>query len=127
MRSTKLRRRFAPLLTAVFGVMLSACGDDQPLDPTAPIATVTVTADTSVLAPGESTQLVATASRADGQVVSDAAFTWLSEAPGVATVSATGQVTALGAGIAVLAATSGSVTGTVTITVRVPVASVTLD
>lgn len=127
MHSTTLRRQFAPLLAIAFAVSLSACGDNEPLDPTTQIATVTVTADTSVLAPGESTQLVATASRADGQVVSDAAFTWLSEAPAVATVSATGQVTALGAGTAVLTATTGTVSGTVTITVRVPVASVTLS
>ena len=128
MRSTTLRPRFAPLLAAAFVAALSACGDaDQPFDPGTTIATVTVTADASELAPGESTQLVATASSADGEVVSDAAFTWESEAPAVATVDATGQVTALGSGTAVLAATSGAVRGTVTITVRVPVASVTLS
>ena len=125
MRST-LRRPFG-LLTTVFTASLSACSDAaQPLDPASDIATVTVAADTTVLAPGESTQLVATASDADGEVVSGAAFTWESEAPAVATVNAAGQVTALGAGSALLAATSDGVRGTVTITVRVPVASVSL-
>jgi CubicO group peptidase (beta-lactamase class C family) len=70
---------------------------------------------------------VASASTAGGQAASAAAFTWLSEAPAVATVDAAGRVTAVSPGTAVIAATAGAVRGTVTITVRVvPVASLTL-
>jgi alpha-amylase len=79
---------------------------------------VTVTATTTTLSPGQSTQLVASAATAGGQAASAAPFTWLSEAPAVATVDAAGRVTAVSAGTAVIAATAGTVRGTVTITVQ---------
>ena len=112
-------RRSALLLAAILAASLNACGEAKP--PTAPapsIATVTVTAATTGLSPGQSTQLVASAATAGGEAVRAAAFTWLSEAPTVATVDAAGRVTAVSAGTAAIAAAAGTVRGTVTITVQ---------
>jgi CubicO group peptidase (beta-lactamase class C family) len=61
---------------------------------------------------------VARAATADGQAVSPAPFTWLSEAPAVARVDAAGHVAAVSAGTAVITATAGTVRSTVTITVQ---------
>ncbi|MDF1504638.1 serine hydrolase [Roseisolibacter sp. H3M3-2] len=120
-------RRFALLIAATLAASLGACGGgggDAPA-PTAPpgpttpsIATVAVTASTPVLSPGQSTQLAASAARADGQGAAVATFAWLSETPAVATVDATGRVTAVSPGTAVIAATAGAVRGSTTITVR---------
>ena len=120
-------RRARPLralvvLAATLVASLSACGGGgdtkAPTAPTAPIATVKVTASTTSLVPGESTQLVASASTAEGQPASGAQFTWLSDAPAIATVDAAGRVTAVSPGTAAIAATAGTVSGAVTITVR---------
>jgi CubicO group peptidase (beta-lactamase class C family) len=130
---SSVRHPVALLLAATLAASLSACGgggDAKP--PTAPapsIATVTVTAVTTALLPGQSTQLVASAAMAGGQAANGAAFTWLSEAPAVATVDAAGRVTAVSAGTAVIAARAGTVRGTATITVQAapagPVANLT--
>jgi CubicO group peptidase (beta-lactamase class C family) len=79
---------------------------------------VKVSAGATSLVPGESTQLVASASTASGKVMSGAQFTWLSDAPAVATVDAAGRVTAVSPGTAAIGATAGTVRGAVTITVR---------
>ena len=126
-RDSQVTVRRAPLLRALLlaatlAASLGACGGGgdakEPTAPTAPIAAVTVTAGATALAPGEATQLAASASTAGGQAVSGAQFTWLSEAPAVATVDAAGRVTAVSAGTAAIAATAGTVRGAVTITVR---------
>ena len=126
-----VRRVSALLLAAVLAASQNACGGDAkaPTAPAPSVATVTVTATTTTLSPGQSTQLVPSAATADGQAVSAAAFTWLSEAPAVATVDAAGRVTAVSAGTAVIAATAGTARGTVTITIQAgpagPVANLT--
>jgi CubicO group peptidase (beta-lactamase class C family) len=123
-----VRRPLASLLAVALAAALGACGGDAeaPTAAAPAIAAVTVAAATTTLSPGQSTQLAASAATADGQAASAAAVTWLSEAPGVATVDAAGRVTAVSAGTAVIAATAGAVRGTVTITVRAgPAAPVT--
>jgi CubicO group peptidase (beta-lactamase class C family) len=125
----QVRRPSALLLAAVLATSLPACGGDAkaPTAPAPPIATVTVTAATTTLVPGQATQLVASAATAGGQAAHVATYTWLSEAPAVATVNASGRVTAMSAGTAVIVATAGTVRSTVTITVQAapvgPVAS----
>jgi len=110
------------LISAVLVSSLSACGGDgdatAPTAPALPIAMVTVIATTTTLVPGQSTQLGSSASAAGGQAVSVASYAWLSEAPAIATVDVAGRVTALSAGTAVIAATAGTVRGTITITVQ---------
>lgn len=113
-----VRRLSALLLAATAAASLNACDAKAPTAPGPSIAAVTVTAVTTTFVPGQSTQLVASAATAGGEAVSAAAFTWRSEAPAVAAVDAAGRVTALSAGTAVIAATAGTVRGTVTITVQ---------
>ena len=103
--------------TAVCLACDKAAVEPQPVE-LARVATVTVTAATTTFVPGQSTQLVAKAATADGQAVGAATVTWLSEAPGVATVDAVGRVTAVSAGTAAIVATAGTMRGTVTITVQ---------
>jgi len=114
-------RPFALLLAATLAASLNACGGGDggtTFEPEAPVATVTVTAVTTTFVPGQSTQLSTSAATAAGQPVSGAALTWLSEAPAVAMVDASGRVTAVSPGTAVIAATAGTVRGAVTITVQ---------
>ena len=90
-----------------------------------PVATVTVAPDPSDLVVGATAQLVATTTSATGATLSGRAVAWTSGAPGIASVSSTGLVTALGPGSAVIFATSEGKVGTATVNVRrIPVASV---
>ncbi|HLB37379.1 MAG TPA: Ig-like domain-containing protein [Gemmatimonadales bacterium] len=66
---------------------------------------------------GVTAQLGATVQDANGEGMPGAAVTWTSSDPDVATVSATGLVTAVGNGTAIITATSGGVSGTATVTV----------
>ena len=118
MKSVQIMPVIASLL------FVGACSEDATTTPenkTAPITAVTVTAGATSLAPGEATQLSATATTAAGQVVSGAQFAWLSDASNVATVDATGRVTAVSPGTAAISATAGTVRGTATLTVKAPV------
>ncbi len=91
-----------------------------------PIATVTI-AEPGVLVPGELAPLQATARDAAGAVLEGRAFTWTSASAAVATVSATGVVTAVAPGTAEIRATSEGITGSATVTViPVPIATLTL-
>src|SRR5690242_725388 len=80
------------------------------------IATVTVTPATNTIVVGASVQLKATAYNATGTVLTKAVFTWATSNAAVATVSATGLMTAVGSGSATISATSGTVTATSTVT-----------
>jgi hypothetical protein len=105
----------------VWLLFVTGCGDSPTTPPAPVIATVTITAGATSLTTGESTQLVASAMTAGGQVVSGAQFVWLSEAQSVATVDAEGRVTAVNPGTASISATAGTVRGAVTITVKAPI------
>jgi alpha-tubulin suppressor-like RCC1 family protein len=80
------------------------------------VAAVTVTPATNTIAIGASVQLKATAYNATGSVLSKATFTWTTTNSAVATVSATGLMTAIGQGSATITATSGGVAGSAAIT-----------
>jgi len=93
---------------------------------TIPVARVDVAPTTVSLNPGQTSQLTATAYDANNNVLVRP-VTWVSSNTAVATVSASGLVTAVASGNATISATSGGVTGTALITVAlVPVASVTV-
>jgi hypothetical protein len=106
---------------------IAACGSDSP-EPVTPAAPTPTTSGVAVRASGDATgpieagqtrQLVATATQSTGtttDVTQQAA--WLSSAPGVATVSATGLVTAVAQGEAEISATFQSVRGTMGVGVR---------
>ncbi len=92
-----------------------------------PVASVTVAPASAAVRVGASVQLSVTTKDSAGNVLIGRTVTWSSNAPGVATVSANGLVTALAAGAATITATSEGKNGLAAITVTVvPVASVTV-
>ncbi len=91
----------------------------------APVSTVIVSPANALLYVGQTRQLSVQVTDANGAPVSTAGTTWQSSNAGVATVSASGVVTAVGPGTADITATNGGLSGKTTVTVQlVPVASV---
>lgn len=121
-----VRRRLSALLLMGGVVSFSACGD-SPTDPSSTVASVTVAPTPVTLTAVGATQLFsATARTSDNTVVSGATFTWSSSDPAVASVDDTGLVTALAGGTTNITATSGTVSGSATLTVAQEVASITV-
>ena len=95
---------------------------------TAPVQTVTVSLAQPTLLPGQTTQATATLTDAVGNVLTGRTVTWASLDPTIASVSATGVVTAVATGSVIIRATSEGKTGDATQTIGVdPVASVTVS
>jgi len=92
-----------------------------------PVAAVDVTPSSSSISVWSTVQLVAVPRNVNGQVLTGRTVTWSSGTPALASVSATGLVTGLAAGDAVIIATVDGKQGAATVTVRqVPVASVSV-
>jgi len=92
-----------------------------------PVATVAVSPLSANVFVGATQTLVAITKDANGQTLNGRVVSWSSSATGVATVSASGVVTGVGPGTAVITATSEGKTGTATIIVlKVPVGTVTV-
>ena len=92
-------------------VQISATSEGQSASATItvsppPVATVTVTPPTVNMPVGATTQLAATTTDAGGATVTGRTIEWMSNAPGVATVSGTGLVTAVARGTATIYAIS---------------------
>lgn len=119
--------RRASLVLVSLCLAVAACGSDSPVPapPTAPTPTtsavqVRATGDASgPLEAGQTRQLAATATQSTGST-SDVTqqATWQSSAPGVATVSPTGLVTAVAEGEVEISATFQSVRGAMGLGVR---------
>ncbi len=93
-----------------------------------PVASVTVTPTTDTVTLGGTVQLTATLKDSAGNTLTGRTVTWQSLNTGVATVSATGLVTSVNVGTAVIKATSGGSQGLAEVTVnQVPVGSVTIS
>jgi uncharacterized protein YjdB/alpha-tubulin suppressor-like RCC1 family protein len=91
------------------------------------VATVAISPNGGELEVGERMQLAAELKDARGGQVRDRTPSWASSDPAVATVSPTGQVTAINSGTATITASSDDKRATVRVTVaRVPVASLVL-
>lgn len=123
------------LTLSIFGLMftaLNACsgggstGSTPPSTPT--LSSITVTADNSSVAAGLTAQFKATGKYSDASTKDlTSSVTWSSASPSVATIDATGLATSKAQGSAVISATSGSVTGSETLTVNPPnVVSITV-
>jgi uncharacterized protein YjdB len=91
-----------------------------------PVASVTVDPPTASVSVGQTTTLIATVKDAGGNVLSGRTVTWSSSNSSVATVSASGVVTGVATGTATITATSEGKSGSSTVTVLAPVASVTV-
>lgn len=124
---TRSRRAGAPACTAtlLLALLLAACsgGDDGGTAPT-PV-TVSVAPSTLALEVDERARLTATVSGAPGATVS-----WTSSNGGVARVDATGEVTGVAAGTAVVTASvqgTPGATASAAVTVTEPPLAITLD
>ncbi len=91
-------------------------------------ATLTVSPlDLNFVALGETAALSAAVFDARGNAIPDASVDWLSNAPAVAAVDASGQVTAVGNGSATITGSSGVASGVSSVTVRQEAASVSVS
>ena len=121
------RLRLLLFLSAVGSVTLWTYACDDGTDPHVPEpTTITVSPATAELVALDATvQLSAEVKDQDGQLMAGATVTWASSATAVATVSASGLVTAVANGTATIAATSEEASGSATVTVAQVVSSVT--
>ena len=107
-----------------------ACGDgatEPPPpapDPPRPATVAVAPATIQLTALGANEQLTAEVRDQNGNTMAGAAVSWASSTATVATVSATGLVTAAGNGTATITATAGSASGTATVTVAQVVSAV---
>lgn len=86
--------------------------------PLVTLSSIAVTPASSSIASGGTQQFTATGTYSDGSTQNlTSSVTWGSSATGVATISSGGLATAVGAGTTNITATSGSVTGSTTLTV----------
>jgi WD40 repeat protein len=85
--------------------------------PVTPVVSVDVTPASASVLVGGTVQLTATAQDAEGEPLSGRTFTWATDAPAVATVSAAGLVTGMGEGAATITATSEGKSGSASVTV----------
>ena len=124
------KRLYFPL-SVVLAISLSvviACGKDSPTEPAQQIpARITLSAiSVTINAIGESIVLNATVLDRDNTVIQSAAVTWRSSNTDVATVSGSGQVTAVKNGSAQITATAGNASATANLTVSQAATSVTI-
>src|SRR5258705_8955687 len=92
------RRALVRFCVAASALAFMSCGDDQVTGP-AGVASVVVTGvPVTPVIIGDSFQLVATAINATGGIVSNQGFIWRTTDAGVAVVSSSGLVRAIGAG-----------------------------
>lgn len=89
------------------------------------VADVQITPGTASIMPGSTQQLTATVRDSSGGVLTGRAVVWSTSNSSIATVSATGLVTAVAVGTATITATSGGVLGTMAITVQALPTSIT--
>jgi uncharacterized protein YjdB len=115
--------------TAALGflaLLLTACSDD-PAGP-ASVESVEVTSPVASIVAGQTVQLSIVIKDQSGNALPDRAITWSSDNQTVATVSATGVVTALAPGSATITASAEDKVGRVTLTIApVPIATLTLS
>ncbi len=104
----------------LISALLVACGDNgESIQEPGPVASVTISAPTTMIRVGDTVQLTASARDADGKVLEGREFTWTSGIGTVASVSSSGLVTGLVKGQSEIRATTEGVTGTLVITVAV--------
>ena len=129
------RSRRTPIAALAVLLWAAACGDgateppppSPPPDPPRP-TTVTVSPATSQsTALGETIQLTASVLDQNGQAMAGAAVTWMSSEAAVATVNASGLVTAAGNGTATITASAGAASGTAAVRVMQTADSVAVE
>lgn len=120
-------RLLALLVVSTLLVQCGGGGDSAAPPPPKVVATLELAPTTLNLAPGQSSTLVATPREATGAAITGKTISWVSSNVVVATVSSTGQVTALNDGTTQITAAVDGRTATAAVTVRTPVASVVVS
>ena len=132
-RQGHLSARFAIPAMAAGAIALAvlSCGDgavEPPPAPTPVATTVTVSPGSAALnALGETARFTAEVRDQNRQVMASAAVTWASSDVSVASVDASGLMTAAGNGSATITATAGSGSGTAAVTVAQVVSAVAVS
>lgn len=123
-RMLRARATTASSLVLVLGI--ASCGGGGS-DPAPVVASVEVTPNSATKQVGETQQLSAAVKDATGNLLSGLSVSWSSSATNIASVSASGLVTANALGSATITATSGGKSGVSNITVSPPpIASITV-
>ena len=91
------------------------------------VASVTVTAAANFVLAAQTSQLTATPKDAGNNTLTNRVVTWSSSTPAVATVSASGLVTAVANGTSTISATSEGKVGTILFTVVPPIGSIAVS
>ncbi len=114
-----------PCLPLVFFTFLAATlcacsgGSSAPPPPARTLQSIAVTPANPSVASGLTEQLTATGTYSDGTTANlTSSVTWASATGGVATVNSSGLATAVSAGTSLISATSGTVSGSTTLTVN---------
>lgn len=134
-RASAVACMFGTMMPVFVAALGGSCGggkDAAPSSPTAPtpvLTTVMVTLSVTSIEVGQSATASASGVDQDGRSISTGAVTWSSSAPSVATVSAIGTVTGMGAGSAMVTAAVNGKAGSATLAVRSvgTVRSISLD
>ncbi len=92
--------------------------------PPQPVASITLSASATSMVVGQSQTVTATLRDAQGNTLSGRTIAWSSSNPAAVTVTATGQVQAVGAGSATIVATSEGKSGAINLSVTAPVSAV---
>jgi serine/threonine protein kinase len=115
--TTELLRRFSTPASPIPSVKASRIGAGSTM---ALVVAVSVSPSAKTLRVGQNVQLVATVRDANGVPHPERTVSWASNAPGVATVSPSGLLSAVAPGSAIITATSEGVSGTTAVTVTAP-------
>ncbi len=102
--------------TAACGTDAVSTGVNPPPAISSQVASVVVAPNTYLLTVGDTVRLVAATRDVSGSPLPGRVVAWSSESPAIATVSASGLVTAVAAGTVRISALSEGTTGTATIT-----------
>jgi hypothetical protein len=121
-------RLLSTTITAATLLGAGPCGGDGPTNPTNDVASVQISSTNSNPHVGEIARVSATAVNANGVQVQGVTCTYSSGTAAVASVvPASGTVTALSAGTTVITASCGGKTNGITITVRPPLVTLTIN
>ena len=117
---------------AGIALLVLSCGDgtvEPPLPPPAPVATTVAVnpASATLTSFGETTRLTAEVRDQNGNTMAGATVNWTSSDASVASVDASGLVTAAANGSATITAMSGSASGTAAVTVAQAVSAVAVS
>lgn len=115
--STGVVTGVAPGVDTIKATSAGVVGTDVVTVTAAPVGSIVVSPTPDTLQIGGTLQLTDTVKDVGGHVLKGQPVTWSTDAAGVASVTSSGRVTAVGAGTAQITAAAGGVTGSATIVV----------